>query len=67
MTDALRRIRGLRDSDYWGAAARVGLLQMNSSPLWDLKPLKRESLREVFMGLAGPRLSLQPGALNQAL
>ena len=23
MTDAMRRIRALRDSDYWGAAARV--------------------------------------------
>ncbi len=56
MTEALRRIRELRDSRYWGAAARVGLAADEFLSAMGLEATKERVAQKNPYGSRGPEI-----------
>ena len=56
MTDALQRIRALRDSDYWGAAARVGFAADEFLSAMGLEATKEKVAQRNPYGSRGPEI-----------
>ena len=56
MTDALRRIRALRDSDYWGAAARVEFAADEFLSAMSLEATKERVAQKNPYGSRGPEI-----------
>ena len=56
MTDALRRIRSFGDSDYWGAAARVGFAADEFLSAMGLEATKEKVAQRSPYGSRGPEI-----------
>jgi len=56
MTDAMRRIRALRDSDYWGAAARVVVAADEFLSAIGIEATKEKVAQRNLYGSRGPEI-----------
>jgi hypothetical protein len=66
MTDTLRGIRALRDSDYWGAAARVAVAADEFLSAMGLEGTKEKVAQREIYGCRGPEIVTQAWSTESA-